>query len=83
MGKTYEVTVLKAEDGYTGWIEEIPGAIGEGDTIEELEEDMKDAVVGMLDYYSRHGGVPKRKREATLAEPGEVITKMMIQVDVP
>ena len=42
--------VSKAEgDGYVAYIEELPGAISEGDTLEEARENLCDAVELLLE----------------------------------
>ncbi|MGA7369789.1 MAG: type II toxin-antitoxin system HicB family antitoxin [Nitrososphaeraceae archaeon] len=42
---SYSVIVVKEEDGgYSGRCVEYPGAISQGDTLEELKENMKDAI---------------------------------------
>ena len=46
--------VPKAEGGgYTAFCEEIPGAISEGDTLEEARENLKDAIQLMLEAFPR------------------------------
>ena len=42
-------TVPEGEDGgYTAHVEEVPGAISEGDTLDEARENMRDALAMML-----------------------------------
>lgn len=48
-------TVIIEKDPESGWYvgqcEEIPGAVSQGETYEELMENMKDAISLMLEYY--------------------------------
>ena len=43
------VYVVAPEGGYTAFIEEIPGAISEGETIEEARENLADALRMVLE----------------------------------
>jgi predicted RNase H-like HicB family nuclease len=38
-----------AEGGYTCWVKEIPAAISEGETLEEAEANLKDALTLVLE----------------------------------
>jgi predicted RNase H-like HicB family nuclease len=45
--RTYTVIVHEAEEDETGYwaeVEELPGCFASGDTLEELEQDVKDAI---------------------------------------
>lgn len=48
-------TVIIQKDPESGWYvgqcEQVPGAISQGETFEELMENMKDAISLMLEYY--------------------------------
>lgn len=37
------------EGGYTAWVEEIPGAISQGETLEEARENLKEAIELILE----------------------------------
>ena len=58
----YTIIIQKNENGwYTGQCEQIPEAISQGETIEELKENMADAIKMVIDYkkeeiYSWHSG---------------------------
>jgi predicted RNase H-like HicB family nuclease len=41
-------------EGYVGYVAEIPGAASEGDTKEELVENLKDAVKAVFDFNKNH-----------------------------
>lgn len=43
------VFIAAPEGGYTAFVEEIPGAISEGETIEEARENLSDALRMVLD----------------------------------
>ena len=40
---------LAEEGGYTAWVEELPGAITQGETIEEARENLKEAIQLILE----------------------------------
>ena len=53
--KAMQYTVIIEKDPESGWYvgqcEEIPGAVSQGETYEELMENMKDAITLMLEFY--------------------------------
>ena len=59
--------------GYVAYAEELPGAISEGETIEEARENLRDAIELLLDANRELTG----KRT-----PGKKITREKIQVSV-
>jgi predicted RNase H-like HicB family nuclease len=51
MSQTY-TAVIKQDDGWwIGWIEEVPGVNSQGKTREELMENLKSALLEMLELY--------------------------------
>jgi predicted RNase H-like HicB family nuclease len=44
----YEQVPESEGGGYTAYTEELPGAISEGDTLEEARENLRDAVATLL-----------------------------------
>jgi len=62
-----------AEGGFTGWVEEIPAAISEGDTIEEAESNLMEALKLVLECQrelsdqTRSPGSLKRSLELAAA----------------
>ena len=44
MKRTYEVTVQKDGDWYVAWAEDVPGAVTQGRTLKEVEENIKEAI---------------------------------------
>jgi len=45
--------------GYTAYVEELPGAISEGDTLEEARENLRDAIELLLEANRALSGQPK------------------------
>jgi predicted RNase H-like HicB family nuclease len=45
----YEQVSKSEDDGYVAYVEELPGAISEGDTLEEARENLRDAVELLLE----------------------------------
>ena len=61
------VYVPAAEGGFTAFVEEIPGAISEGETIEEARENLADALRMVLESnreLARQNEPPQSRREA-------------------
>ena len=51
----YTAIIEKSEDGYyVGQVQEIPEAIAQGKTIEELTENLLDALQLVIDYHREH-----------------------------
>jgi predicted RNase H-like HicB family nuclease len=46
---SYTAWIQKVKEGYIGFIEEIPGANSQGETIEEVRENLKEAVLLILE----------------------------------
>jgi len=46
---SYTALMQKVKEGYIGFIEEIPGANSQGETIEEVRENLKEAVLLILE----------------------------------
>ena len=69
----YEEVPASEGGGYLAYAEELPGAISEGDTIEEARENLRDATELLLET----------NRELTgKHSPGKKITREKIQVSV-
>jgi predicted RNase H-like HicB family nuclease len=47
--RRYEQVPKSEGDGYSAYVEELPGAISEGDTLEEALENLRDAVELLLE----------------------------------
>jgi predicted RNase H-like HicB family nuclease len=46
---TLDAVFMKVPEGYVGFVEQLPGANTQGDTVEEARENLKEAVVLVLD----------------------------------
>lgn len=44
MEQTFEATIEKCDNWYIGWVEAVPGAFSQGRTVQEVEENLKEAV---------------------------------------
>ncbi len=49
MEQTFEATIEKHDKWYIGWVEAVPGAFSQGRTVEEVEENLKEAVQLILE----------------------------------
>ena len=49
--KEREFTAIYQQDGewYVGWAEELPGAVGQGRTLDEARDDLRNAIVLLLE----------------------------------
>jgi len=72
MKRTYEVTVQKDGDWYVAWAEDVPGAVTQGRTLKEVEENIKEAIQLTLQAKSELKALKSR------AKP----RKMKVQVEV-
>jgi len=45
----FEEVSVQDGGGYVGYVEELPGAISEGDTLEEARENLRDAIETLLE----------------------------------
>jgi len=69
----YEQVPKSEGDGYVAYVEELPGAISEGNTLEEARENLRDAVELLLEANRELAG----KRIS-----GKNITREKIKVSV-
>ena len=69
----YEQVPEAEGGGYTAYTEELPGAISEGDTLEEARENLRDAVRILLEANRQLLGSPR---------PGQKVTREKITVSV-
>ena len=69
----YEEVAETDGGGYVAYVEELPGAISEGDTLEEARENLRDAIELLLETNRELTG----KRS-----PGKRITREKIKVSV-
>jgi predicted RNase H-like HicB family nuclease len=68
--RTYTVIVHEEDDpadGFWAEVEELPGCFGSGETLDELEADIKDAIESYLLALEAHGQpIPKGRRRRPL-----------------
>ena len=58
------------EGGYTAFVEELPGAVSQGETIEEARENLKEAIEMMLEY--------NRERALRDVDPQHVVREPIV-----
>ena len=64
------VFIPAEEGGYTAFVEEIPGAITQGETMEEARENLMDALRKSLDTIgSPTAATPKKRPRVITADP--------------
>lgn len=49
MEQTFIATIEKHDDWYIGWVDAVPGAFSQGKTVEEVEENLKEAIQLILE----------------------------------
>ena len=59
--------------GYVAYTEELPGAITQGDTLDEARENLRDAIALLLEANREIGGKPR---------PGAKVTREKIKISV-
>ena len=72
MEQTFEATIEKRNKWYIGWVDAVPGAFSQGKTVEEVEENLKEAVQLILET----------QRDMRDEGSGGEILKRKIQVQV-
>jgi predicted RNase H-like HicB family nuclease len=45
MEQTFEATIERRDKWYIGWVDAVPGAFSQGKTVKEVEENLKEAVL--------------------------------------
>jgi len=61
----YEEVAESEGGGYTAYTEELPGAISEGNTLEEARENLRDAVRTLLEANRELARSPRRGQKVT------------------
>jgi predicted RNase H-like HicB family nuclease len=61
----YEEVPESEGGGYVAYVEELPGAISEGDTIDEARRNLKDAIELLLEANRELAGVPQASGRVT------------------
>ena len=50
----YTIVIVKSENWYAGYVKELPGAHSQGRTIDEVKENLKEAIIMILESNYRH-----------------------------
>ncbi len=53
----YAIVIEKANDNYSGYVPDLPGCIATGDTVEQTEQNLREALVFHLEGL-REDGLP-------------------------
>ncbi|OIO76552.1 MAG: hypothetical protein AUJ85_00080 [Elusimicrobia bacterium CG1_02_37_114] len=48
------MVIVKSENWYAGYVKELPGAHSQGRTIDEVKENLKEAIIMILESNYRH-----------------------------
>jgi len=51
----YAVVIEKAESNYSAYVPDLPGCVATGATVEEVEQEIRDAIAFHLDGMREHG----------------------------
>ncbi len=54
MRRNYTLNIIECEGWYAGFVEELPGAHTQGKTVEEVKENIKEAIRMVLEANRRH-----------------------------
>ena len=69
----FEEVSAQEGGGYTAYVEELPGAISEGESLEEARDNLRDANELLLETNRALNGLPR---------PGSRVTREKIRVSV-
>jgi len=69
----YEEVPESEGGGFVAYTEELPGAISQGDTLEEARENLRDAIESLVEANRELTGKPR---------PGKKVTREKIKVSV-
>lgn len=61
----YAIVIEKAEDNYSAYVPDLPGCIATGATLEEVESEIRGAIIFHLDGL-REDGLPVPPGESTV-----------------
>ena len=58
--KNYAVVIHEDPDGgFWGEVPALPGCYSQGETVEELQENIREAIAGVLEVMNEEGGQPE------------------------
>jgi predicted RNase H-like HicB family nuclease len=66
----YAVVFEKSEDGYGAFVPDLPGCVTVGDSLEEAESNIREAIAGHIAAMQEHG--ERVPRPTSLAEYVEI-----------
>jgi len=71
---TFTVLVFDAEEGgYWAKVPELPGCVSQGETLEEVESNIKDAILAVLESMQEQGEqLPKARRWEVTVSPEDL-----------
>ena len=65
----YTVVIEQTENGYSAYAPDVPGCVAAGDTVIEVEDLIREALVFHIESLREHGEpVPEPRASAALAE---------------
>jgi predicted RNase H-like HicB family nuclease len=70
MDLTLNAVYLKVPEGYIGFVEELPGANTQGETLEEVRENLKEAVELVIEA--------NRALVGEIAQEGEIVREKLL-----
>lgn len=73
-----EIAFVREACGFSVFATELPGAVSQGDTIEEAAANIAEALSGVLAQYLQDGAIPWSKSEID----GEIVCRKRILVNV-
>lgn len=66
----YSVVVEKAEGNYSAYVPDLPGCVAVGDTIKEVEQEIREAIEFHLEGMREHGElIPEPSRRPEIIKP--------------
>jgi predicted RNase H-like HicB family nuclease len=72
MNAAYTIVVYEAEEGgYWAKVPELPGCASQGETLDELQRNVKDAILAWLETVQEEGGEAPSRPFATILLPIE------------
>lgn len=73
---------IQVPEGYIGFVEELPGANTQGDTLEETRENLKEAVQLVLEANEKSSDGILHEFAQNLSEPHVIRERLEVTVDV-
>ena len=65
----YSVVIERTDNGYSAYVPDLPGCVAAADTRAEVDELIREAVVGHVEMLRQHGeAVPEPQASTSLVE---------------